>query len=179
MSSPKKPIGILGGSFNPPHVGHVQICRYLIEREVFKKIMIIPCFKHPFNKPLLPFEDRIKMCELAFGDFGEDVIVSDIEKRLGGISHTVKTIEKIKSENQNQEFALIVGSDISKEKKDWKDFEKIQEMVKIEEVPRGNGSPITDISSTQIREMIKKGEMFDKYVPGSVAEYIKENNLYK
>jgi nicotinate-nucleotide adenylyltransferase len=174
-----KKIGLLGGSFNPPHLGHIQICKFVFEQNLCDEIWIVPCFEHPFGKLLAHFEERIKMCRLAFEDFGENVKVLELEKKLGGTSHTVRTIEHIKLQHPDVKFGLIVGSDISEEKDDWKDFARIEELVDIVEIPRGKNSPIIDISSTEIRDLIKSDKQFDQYVTSSVANYISENSLYK
>ena len=174
-----KKIGLLGGSFNPPHLGHIQICHHIFDRGLSEEIWVVPCYAHPFQKELAPFADRLAMCKLAFKDLGDKVQVSEIEKKLGGISHTVRTIEHLKLQFPDISFGLIVGSDISKEKDDWKDFERIENLVDIIEVPRRKDSPIIDISSTEIRSKIKREENVDQYVLEVVVQYIKSNQLYK
>lgn len=118
------------------------------------------------------------MCRLAFADLGEGVQVSDVEKKLGGISHTVKTIEYLKKTFPDVEFFMITGGDISKERGEWKDFGKIEKMVKIIEVPRGKNSFIPDVSSTEIRKLIKSKKDFSAQVPKPVAQYISTHSLY-
>lgn len=173
-----KRIALFGGSFNPPHVGHVEICQYLLDRGDCDEIWIIPCFQHPFGKSLAPFEDRLTMCRFTFQEFMSKVRVLDVEKRLGGMSHTVKTIQHLKIKYPNTKFMLIMGSDISEERSEWKDFDKIKEMVEVIEVPRGPDSPITDISSTEIRRRIQDGEKYVDLVPLPVAVYIITHGLY-
>ena len=90
-------IGILGGSFDPPHFGHIFLCHYALESTEIKKVLIVPCFNHPFNKSLSTFEHRFNMCKLAFEIFGNSVEVTDIEKELGGISYSINTIKHLKN----------------------------------------------------------------------------------
>ena len=174
----KERIGLLGGTFNPPHLGHVDICKYIFDRGDCDRIWVFPCFQHPFGKPAASFEDRLTMCRFNFQDFTDRVWVSDVERRLGGVSHTVRTVNHLRFQYPDKSFALIIGSDISKETDDWKEFEKVQEMVTIIEVPRGENSPITNISSSEIRSKIRSGEKFDQYVATPVAVYIVTHGLY-
>ncbi len=171
-------VGLFGGSFNPPHVGHIDICRYLFSNRVLDEVWVIPCFQHPFGKALEPFDDRLTMSRFTFQEFGEKVKVLSIERELGGVSHTVRTIQYLKDQNPNLRFGLIVGSDVALEQQDWKDFDEITSMTPLIEVPRGAGSPITNISSTEIRRRISEGEKYDECVTTPVAVYIVTHGLY-
>ena len=171
-------IGILGGSFNPPHIGHVEICRYLLDRGECDQIWVVPCYQHPFGKSLAPFEDRLTMCRFNFQDFGDKVWVTDVERRLGGVSHTVRTLEHFRFQFPDKKYALIVGSDVAGEKDDWRDFDKIKGVAAVIEVPRGPSSPITNISSTEIRRRIKGGEKCDQYMMPHVTVYVVTHGLY-
>lgn len=171
-------IGIFGGSFNPPHVGHADICRHLLGNNIVDEIWIVPCFQHPFNKPLAPFDDRLTMCRFAFQEFKRRASVSDVERRLGGVSHTVRTIRHFRKQYPRNNFSLIIGADISDEKEDWKDFREIKEMADLIELPRGKDSFITDISSSEIRKKIKNGEEYSKFIANPVAVYIVTHGLY-
>lgn len=173
-----KRIGILGGSFNPPHKGHVESCRYLLENNDCDQIWIIPCFKHPYGKELAPFKDRLTMCRFAFGEFGSRVRVTDIEEKIGGISHTIKTVQYIQQHNQRDTFYLITGEDIKRETKFWKDSAKLRSLIKFITIPRGEKSPIPNISSTEIRQNIKQGRKFTDLVTREVAVYIVTHGLY-
>lgn len=178
MEEKKIRVGLLGGSFNPPHLGHADICKYVLDRDLCDRVWIIPCFTHPFGKPMAPFGARLTMCRFAFQDFGEKVWVSDVEKALGGVSHTVKTIEHLRAKNPNKIFSLIMGADVSREKEQWREFERIRDLVNIIEIPRGPNGPIMDISSTEIRRLIKGGESYGNYVVIPVAVYIVTHALY-
>ena len=171
-------VGLLMGSFDPPHLGHLEICKYLLDRYQCSEIWVIPCFEHPFKKPLSPFGDRMSMCRLTFQEIGRDVIISDVEKRLGGTSYTVRTLEYLRNEYRGARFALIYGSDIKDETSQWKDFKRIEIMADLIEVPRGPDSPIPDISATDIRRRVKNGEGFKDLVPVSVGVYIVTHGLY-
>ena len=74
-------IAILGGSFSPPHEGHVAICAWLLDSAEVDRVVAIPCYEHPFGKELAAFDDRLRMCQIAFEEFGSRVEVLDLEKR--------------------------------------------------------------------------------------------------
>lgn len=174
----RKRIGIFGGSFNPPHKGHVEICRILITNNDVDEIWVIPCFKHPFAKELAPFEDRLNMCRFAFTNSTQRTRVLDVEKKLGGISHTVTTLEYLQHHHPDYKFYLIMGSDTAAEAKLWKDADKIASLVQFLPVSRGPQSKIPDISSTDVRMAIKNGKPFKDLVPNEVAIYIVTHDLY-
>src|SRR3954453_19837484 len=81
-------LAILGGSFDPPHFGHVFLAAYALGSANVERVLVVPVFQHAFAKPLSPFEDRLHMCELAFRDLRR-VEVSDLERELGGVSRTL------------------------------------------------------------------------------------------
>jgi len=175
----KRRIAIFGGSFNPPHIGHTAICKWLFSKGIIDELWVIPCYRHPFNKVLEKFEHRLKMLKLALGRLMLPIKFLHIEKKLGGMSHTIRTIEHLRKENPDCRFYLVTGTDVRREAPDWYQFDKIREVVEIIEVPRGEDSSIPDVSSTEIRKNIQKGETFHKDVEGEVALYIITKSLYR
>ena len=88
-------VAIYGGSFDPPHLGHVLSVAWTLSAADVDAVWIIPTWKHPFDKEHgATFDQRMRMCELAFAVFRE-VEVSDIERRLGGISRTLHTLDTL------------------------------------------------------------------------------------
>lgn len=174
----RKRVGIFGGAFDPPHNGHVEICRYLLENNDLDEILVVPCAKHPFNKEMSPFKDRITMCRFAFSGLGAKVKVSDVENRIGDVSYTVRTVEYLQEHDREAQFFLVMGSDTAKDSVNWMDSERLRSMIQFKTVPRGKMSPIPDISSTQVRENIKQGKSFVELVPKEVAIYIVTHGLY-
>ena len=175
----KKRIALFGGSFNPPHLGHVEMCRWLLDRGDLDAVWVIPCFLHPFEKPLVSFEDRYAMCLFAFSPLGRRVLVIDVERELGGLSHTVRTIKYLAQKYPRYVFQLVTGSDAAAETPAWKDAEEIQKLVSMITVPRGTPSPIPDISSHQVRECVHARQPFAHLIPKSVAVYIVTHELYR
>ncbi|MDR0314986.1 MAG: nicotinate (nicotinamide) nucleotide adenylyltransferase [Oscillospiraceae bacterium] len=205
MSSKSKKIGVFGGTFNPPHAGHVKLADAFAQKLEFDKILIIPANlpPHKDNKDLLSSEDRLEMCKRAF--FKPLFEICDLEIKRGGISYTYETLSRIGELYKDAHLYLIVGSDMFLTFHEWKYPELILELctvcpcvrndkVQIEhlkdyanknyadkldkiKIVLRDFDPI-DISSTQIRGMLYRGEQIDKLVPKSVIEYINDRGLY-
>ncbi len=178
MMGKAKRIAIFGGSFDPPHRGHIAICNYLFNQNHVDEIIIIPCYLHPFGKKLISFEHRFKMCQLGFGKLLLPIIISDIEKQLGNTSHTVRTLRHLKKQYTSHRLFLIRGLDVRHEEEQWQDMDQIKSMVDIIDIHRGENSTIPNISSSQIRENIHAQKSFAPSVEKEVAVYITLKGLY-
>lgn len=176
---PRRRVGLFGGSFNPPHVGHSAICRWVFDRGLLDELWVIPCFIHPFGKELLPFEDRLAMCKLAFAKIQLPISVLDIERQLGGKSYTIKTVRHLELLHPRDDLFLITGDDVREQQAAWHDFGKITDIVDLIRVPRGAGSPIPDVSSTQIRERLAMNEPIAGLIEPEVAVYIVTKGLFR
>jgi len=173
-----KRIGILGGSFDPPHLGHSKICEWAKSEIGVDEIWIIPCFIHPFGKDSISFEHRMEMCTIAFSR-NPFVHILDVEATLGDISLTVKTLEYLHKKYPDHKFILLFGRDVKDEMNSWHDLDRIKELSTFAMVDRGENSPIPNISATEIRQKVKDAQKINKLVEKNVAKYIQENNLYK
>ena len=151
-------IAIYGGSFDPPHLGHVLSVAWALSSGDVDGLWIIPTWKHVFNKEHgASFEERKSMCELAFAPF-RNVEVSDIERRLGGASRTLETLDALEKENPDAVFRLVVGADVLPTTNRWYRWD---EVVRIAPplvigrqgypVPEGCPISIPNINSTDIR----------------------------
>jgi len=196
-------IGILGGTFNPVHTGHLELGRQFAALLGLDKILLIPtCVPpHKSNEGVASFAHRFAMCKLACGD---DPLfsVSDIENKRQGVSYTVDTLDTAAREHPGAKLYLLVGSDMLLIFKQWRRYEDILRKAAICTVRRiGEDNTdfeayaaslrelggeivladfsVSEMSSTQIREMVKNGENTSGYLADSVASYIKEHNLYK
>ena len=195
--------GIFGGAFNPPHEGHIAIAKEAANNLNLRKLLIIPSFESPHKSTkLMPFDDRAEMCRRAFEGVtyhcGCTVEVSDIERRMGGVSYTINTIRELKRTRPGEEFYLIIGSDMLFSFRDWFKYESILKECKVVAVPREGDdmsemmefaseigrikimpAVIPGVSSTEIRERLKNGEPVEGLVSDKVSEYISEKGLYK
>ena len=172
-------IALFGGSFNPPHLGHRQVVEYLCGLEAFDEIWIVPAFDHPFEKNLAPYEDRVKMCGLFVQ--GTKAKVSRIEEDLAQKpSYMIDTLRALKKKNPGVKFSIVVGSDIKPELEQWKDIGALKKEAEFFFIPRAGieNSPFLDISSTEIRKLIREGKTVAYLIPTGVMEYIKHRKLY-
>ncbi len=133
-------VGIFGGSFNPPHLGHVNSVKTLIERAGLQEVLVIPTWKNPLKKLVegpTP-ESRLEMTRRAFADVGNKVKVDDLEILKGKTSYTIETIKDLKKKRPDDEFHLIVGIDLLPELASWKKWEEILEQVSLIVTSRPN-----------------------------------------
>jgi nicotinate-nucleotide adenylyltransferase len=176
-------VAFFGGSFNPPHVAHQLVALYVLETEPLDELWLVPCWKHPFDKALAPYADRLQMCRLAAVGLGSRVKVSDVEGRLGGESRTLRTIKALQQERPDCQLHLVVGGDIEPELSSWYGAEELLRMVPRIVVGRGSHagqSPVAmpAVSSTEVRHRLASGQGVAGLVPNAVVDYIREHRLY-
>ena len=140
-------IGVFGGAFNPVHNGHINMVKEAFADLKLQKMLIIPtCVSpHKSNKGLIAFEDRAKMCELAFADeiASGKFEISDIEKRMGGTSYTINTIRELKRQYPDDAvFYLIIGGDMLFYFDKWYRYEALLGECKVVAAARENLSLI-------------------------------------
>lgn len=193
----KKQIGIFSGSFNPVHVGHLILANYMREFTYLDEVWLVVSPQNPLKQTdsnLLDDSIRLKMTELAMADF-DNLKVSDVEFHLPKPSYTIDTLTKLKIENPDCEFTLIIGADNWIKFPRWKENERLVQEFKILIYPRlGNNveindelagnvklvyAPVVEISSTFIRESIGAGKNVRAFVPHRAYDFIEEKKLYK
>src|SRR5713226_643265 len=132
-------IALFGGSFDPPHVGHLLAAAWVLATEPVDELWFVPVHEHPLGKKMAaPFEHRVELCQLAIADLGlKRARVSRIEEDLGGEGRTVDLLEHLHQRRPGDRFALVLGTDLKLERAQWKRFERIQELARIIEVWRG------------------------------------------
>jgi nicotinate-nucleotide adenylyltransferase len=178
-------IGILGGSFDPPHVAHTLLAAYVLAAYPIDRVLVVPTYQHPFGKRLAPFEHRLAMCKCAFADLRR-VEVSTIERDLGGESRTVRTLETLKTRLPHAKLRLVMGSDLLGETPRWHAFDRIEALAPPLPVGRGGHEydrqlPITlpPVSSTALRQRLADGADVRGWLSLSVIEYIERHSLYR
>ncbi|HSB19648.1 MAG TPA: nicotinate (nicotinamide) nucleotide adenylyltransferase [Anaeromyxobacteraceae bacterium] len=183
-----KDVALLGGSFNPPHVGHLMAAWYVLATEPVDEVWLLPSYLHPFGKALAPFEERVRMCELAAASM-RGVHVCGAEAELAGdplVGKTARTLEHLRGKHPSYRFALVVGSDILPETPSWYRWDLVQERARIVVVGRqghptgAEGKPLLPaVSSTEIRDRLSRGAEVAHLVPRKVLEYVRERGLYR
>jgi nicotinate-nucleotide adenylyltransferase len=182
-------IGLLGGTFDPIHNGHIAITKTAIQQLKLDKLLLIPT-GNPWQKSeFTDSKHRLEMVKKAGNDL-EKVEVSDIEVNKTGPTYTFETLQELHKKYPNSELILILGSDAIAGFDTWKEPNLVKTLARIYVVQRAGDftqdwhfdriqmTPI-EISSTEIRERVKNNEMISELVPKSVNEYISANGLYK
>lgn len=184
-------IGLFGGSFNPPHVCHVMATVWALKTRELDEVWWIPANRHAFGKELVPYEKRREMCRYATSGM-EGVVISDIERELGGESRTIDTVRALRERADDEEFVLLVGADILEETDEWKDWETLVEWVDVVVVGRGEYADdeeervaefgLPDVSSTEIRASLAESRddgWLQDWVPRDVLDFIDREGLYR
>ena len=178
-------VALLGGSFNPPHVGHLLAAHFVRATQPVDEVWLMPSFHHPFGKELTPFEHRLAMCQLIADDAAGWLKVSDVERDVGGEGRTVDTLEFLRARHPAYAFTLVIGSDILRDLPKWKDFDRIQKLARVLVLHRAGypakeafGPPLAEVSSTEIRERFARSDLPYDLVPRQVLEYAREHGLY-
>lgn len=198
MSDNVKKTGIFGGAFNPVHNGHVRLAEEAVKQLKLRRLLIIPTFVSPHkHTDLLPYEDRAEMCRRAFGHI-PGAEVSDIEVRLGGTSYSINTVRALRELYPDEQFFLLIGSDMLFSFDKWYKYESLLKETRVCAVARDSDSlsdmmeyandigrikvlptQAVTMSSTEVRNAVANGGDISGMVPAGVAEYIRENGLYK
>lgn len=194
-------IGLMGGSFNPIHRGHVALARAALDSGKVERVLFLPTGNPPHKREGLADKfDRLRMVELAVAhEAGMAVCREEIDR--GGVIYTVDTLAALQSKMPDCSLTYLIGADTLRALGTWRRVETVIERCKFlvmmregetrEDVIRlaglweSRGAQIDfldarkmDISSTQIREYIRKNQPFERLVPEAVADYIHARGLY-
>lgn len=186
-------IGILGGTFNPIHIGHLILAQEAREKLGLDRVIFVPAYlpPHKDNSDIAPASTRFMMLKLAIKN-NRYFFVSDIEIKRDGRSYTIDTIKEFKEKYPRDELYFIIGSDLLKYLDDWKDLKEVIKIVKFIVVTRP-GYPLekipsyietlairaVDVSAYEIRKCIKQDKSFRYIVPEVIYNYINKKGLYK
>ncbi len=181
-------VGIFGGSFNPPHVAHVMAVAYALSRLGLDEVLVLPVWRHPLDKSLAPFEDRMEMCRRAMSPLGALVRVLDLERRRVGPSYTIDLLQELKRERPDWSLTLIVGADAYAERHLWRRFAEIERLARVLVMARAgappppasvsSSPPLPRVSSSEIRDHLAAGGEPRELLPARVADYIRARGLY-
>ena len=188
-----KKIGIFGGTFDPIHTGHLIIAQEVSRYLKLNKIIFVPAYipPHKKNRDLASAIDRYKMVKMAIRN-NPKFKISSSEIRRRGKSYSIDTLREFRVRfGDKTALFFIIGSDTIKELKDWKEISNINKLVtfvvvKRSKYPIGNLSksiqrvniPQINISSSEIRKLIKRRKSIQYLVPDRVMNYILKNKIY-
>jgi nicotinate-nucleotide adenylyltransferase len=186
-------LGLLGGTFDPPHFGHIELAASAKRELSLRKIIFIPAKIPPHKTDIVVTDSnvRLEMLKIALKGY-TDFEISDIELKREKVSYTFDTIRQTKAEYPEENLYFIIGADNIPELETWYKPEQIIKLAKIAVAQRPgfkksgkydkflvkfNMEP-KDVSSTQIRNKVKNNESLDGLLPERLIGYIKRNNLY-
>lgn len=183
-------IGILGGTFDPPHIGHLIIAEEARLALDLTEVWFIPSNEQPHKTSARTSSlDRFKMVECAI-DSNSKFKVNDIELERQGPSYTIDTIRQLNEQHSDKRFYFIIGADMVEYLPHWKSIDELVRLVNFVGVNRPGYSVVTKypiltinipdihLSSTLIRERLMAGQPCRYLIPDCVYTYIKEHKLY-
>jgi nicotinate-nucleotide adenylyltransferase len=196
-----EPIGILGGTFDPVHNGHLAAARQLRGVAGLQEVWLMPNATPPHRMaaPLASAADRMRMVELAVAGH-EGLIPSRMEVDRGGVSYTIDTTRQLAREYPGQRFTLLIGSDAALQIRGWHEADALldeasflifnrpetalapQTLHELGFVPARTRIVHLDtpaIAAHQVRDRLARGAPIDDLVPAAVADYIRSHDLYR
>lgn len=197
-------VGIYGGAFAPIHIGHVEAAKAFMKQMWLDVLFVVPTGKSPHKEmdTTASDDDRVEMCRRAFEGV-EGVIVSDIEIRRGDTSYSIETLRSFTDDDRR--LFMLCGTDMMLTLGEWHDAEEIFRLCYPAYIRREDDreldakiietntryfetfgkyvikidAPVIEISSSQLRGMMRRGEDVSAYMPARVLEYIDEKGLYR
>ena len=172
-------IGIYGGSFDPPHIGHALVAGWLLWTQRVDQVWLLPTYKHAFGKRSAPFDRRVSMCRALAQDVAPTrIVVCEIERDLPEPSYTIDTLKHLSAKHPAHRFRLVVGADVVPQTPRWKDWASIEADFSPIVVGRDGYPPPPEavvfpgVSSTDIRDRLERGLPIDHLVPSGVAKIL-------
>jgi len=195
-------LGVLGGTFNPPHNGHLECARHALVELDLEQLIFMPVRLAPHKRGDADpgSRRRVDMCRLAVGEY-ERVTVSTLEVEREGPSFTVDTLRAIAVSDPGAELTFVAGADMARTLPSWRAPREILGLARLAVAERGGAvrreirevmrslgaedrvtfldmAPV-DVSSSMVRDRVAAGESIDSLVPAGVARYIADHRLYE
>lgn len=186
-------IGLLGGSFDPVHHGHLIVGQVLLDRLGLRELRFVPAYGQPLKdgRHGASAADRVAMVERAIqGEPRFALELAEVERE--GRSYTVDTLRQLRGKEPGAEFVLLIGADAARDLPLWREAAALTELAEVVAFDRAGTAaessplihrqvevPAVDISSTEIRRRVAAGVSIRYWVPDAVATYIAEHGLYR
>lgn len=185
-------VTIFGAAFDPPHLGHQKIALSLLEQRLADSVWLLPVKEHAFGKKLAHESDRLAMVELLAEILPKKIRVERCELDQKGTSYTYQTLQQLSTLHPQHTFSFVIGSDNLTRFQEWQNYEQMLEKFPFFVYPRvgfpmspirkgmivlENVEPI-EVSSTQVRNLVAKGQGVDHLVPKSIQKFVAKKDLY-
>jgi nicotinate-nucleotide adenylyltransferase len=190
-------IGVFGGTFDPPHVGHLLLATDAREALELDRLIFVPAATQPFKvntPPVASAQDRLEMVRLAVAD-DANFTVDDTEIGRKGLSFTVDTLEHLAERHVGSQFFFLLGQDAAAGFRQWRNPGRILEIATLALMMRSGSEDAegwrnfeglvtvstrrVDVSSTEIRDRLRAGKSIKGFVPESVEQFIEARGLYR
>jgi nicotinate-nucleotide adenylyltransferase len=190
-------IGVFGGTFDPPHIGHLLLAADARDALQLDRLVFVPAGTQPFKShapPVASGQDRLEMVRLAVAD-DANYVVDDAEISRAGLSYTVDTLEHLSGRYTGARLFLLLGEDALSGFQKWRNPQRIRELASLAVMKRagaageatkdiGEGvvtvsSRRIDVSSTEIRDRLRQGKTIKGFVPEGVERFIDARGLYR
>jgi nicotinate-nucleotide adenylyltransferase len=198
-------IGVFGGSFDPVHYGHLRLAEACREAAKLDQVIFMPAALAPHKQsaPRASDRDRVQMLKLAIGGH-EAFAVSELELERGGVSYTIDTLTTLREQHPDAELFLLMGADTFLDLPNWREPQRVIELslplivgrgglpsitdAALEWIPEPRRSqiraamvemPLSEISSSALRQAVREGKSIRYLTPRPVEKYIEETGLYR
>ena len=194
-SRARRRIGVFGGTFDPPHLGHLALAERARDQLGLERVWFVPAADPPHKRDRAksPFARRLAMTKLAVR--GNPAFqVSDLESRRPGPSYTVETLRAIQLRLPDHELVLLLGADSLNDLPTWHEPQEIERLARLAVAPRLDragrarrgapradfelDAPVLELSSSDLRARARRGESLRYLVPDAVAVYVRRHRLY-
>lgn len=189
-------IALFGGAFDPPHLGHLQVIKNLLEKNIADEVWLVPTGTHDFQKQMQPASVRLKMLNLLMAqlpsNLKDKVKIESCELERRGVSHTIDTLNEVSSRHLENDFSFVIGSDNLKKFHLWDRYQEILQSYPVIVYPRKNypATPFyqgmvllneveqVTVSSTMIKEKLLNLQSVGDMLPQEILDFIQEERLY-
>jgi nicotinate-nucleotide adenylyltransferase len=174
-------IALFGGSFDPPHLGHVLAACYARVVAQVDEVWVAPVAKHAYGKPISPWEQRWRLCQAAFTTLPFVRLCDDELRNAGG--YTIDLLEQLRQQHPLNHWLLVGGTDTARDLLNWHRGAELVTMIDVIPVPRrgydDHPAALPQISSSLLRERLARHEDISALVPPAVAELIAAQGWYR
>ncbi len=192
---PRRRIGLFGGTFDPPHIGHLVAAihvRHVLELDQIWFVVANDPWQKEGTRPITPAADRLALVEAAVAD-EPGIVASDVEIRAGGPSYTIDTVTRLRETHPDTDWSVVLGADTASLLDTWHRAEELRAMIEVVVVNRPGGwaqppqgwrvehvtIPAVDVSSSELRSWMAEGRPIRYLVTPSVERMLLDRGAYR